>query len=75
MVKILKFDPCLIQDYLETNDEESSEDNNGMTHVGNGFYMYHELYSKLYNHQKEGVLWLWSLFKKKKGGILGDDMG
>ena len=65
----------IIQDYLKANADESSDEDNGMTHVGNGFYMYQELYEKLYSHQKEGVLWLWSLFRKKKGGILGDDMG
>ena len=64
------------QDYLAANADDSSEDdNNGMVEVGNGFYLYKDLYNKLYAHQKEGVLWLWSLYKKKKGGILGDDMG
>ena len=46
-----------------------------MVQVGSGFYMYKDLYSKLYNHQKQGVLWMWGLHKKNKGGILGDDMG
>ena len=46
-----------------------------MAHVGDGFYLFHELYDKLYKHQREGVLWLWKIHKAKKGGILGDDMG
>lgn len=46
-----------------------------MVHVGNGYFMYKELFEKLYDHQKEAVLWMWGLHKKRKGGILGDDMG
>lgn len=33
------------------------------------------IYDKLYPHQREGVAWMWNLFKKSSGGILGDDMG
>lgn len=55
----------------DTEDDEADD----MVHLGEGFYLYQDLYEKLYTHQKEGVLWMWGLFKKKKGGILGDDMG
>ena len=34
-----------------------------------------ELWSKLYDHQKIGVKWLWRLHKQGTGGILGDEMG
>ena len=44
-------------------------------HVGNGFYLAKPLYASLFDHQLEGVLFLWGLFKEKKGGILGDNMG
>jgi SNF2 family DNA or RNA helicase len=59
------------------NDDDSDvkEDDDAMTHMGDGYYLFSELYNQLYSHQREGVLWMWSLFKKKKGGILGDDMG
>lgn len=33
------------------------------------------LYDKLYDYQKYGVKWLWSLHQKNSGGILADDMG
>ena len=46
-----------------------------MVHLGEGFYLYKDLYSHLYEHQREGVQWMFKLFQKKKGGILGDDMG
>jgi len=46
-----------------------------MTHVGNGFYIAKSLYDRLFDYQKDGILFLWRLFRKKKGGILGDDMG
>ena len=46
-----------------------------MVHVGNGFYLAKQLYASLFDYQREGVLFLWGLFEKKKGGILGDDMG
>lgn len=57
------------------NEGDDGEDADGMKHVGDGFYLYKDLYEKLYTHQKAGVLWLWSLYQKGKGGILGDDMG
>ncbi|XP_021364793.1 DNA excision repair protein ERCC-6-like [Mizuhopecten yessoensis] len=66
--------------YLEQYDDgeesgESEGEDDGMVLVGNGFYLYRDLYNKLYDHQKAGVLWMWGLHKKRKGGILGDDMG
>ncbi|CAC5377538.1 ERCC6L [Mytilus coruscus] len=67
-----------MEQYLKEhgNEEEGNdEENNGMVHVGNGYFMYKELFEKLYDHQKEAVLWMWGLHKKRKGGILGDDMG
>ena len=30
---------------------------------------------RLYDYQREGLRWLWSLHATKQGGILGDDMG
>ncbi|GJP37396.1 hypothetical protein CLOM_g21804 [Closterium sp. NIES-68] len=29
----------------------------------------------LYDHQREGIEWMWGLHEIKRGGILGDDMG
>ncbi|KAL4223042.1 DNA excision repair protein ERCC-6-like [Mactra antiquata] len=66
-----------MEDYLAAHGDDSDDDDadNGMMHLGKGFYIYSDLYKSLYAHQQEGVLWLWSLFRRKKGGILGDDMG
>lgn len=34
-----------------------------------------EIIQRLYEHQVEGVQWMFALYKSKQGGILGDDMG
>jgi len=33
------------------------------------------IYENLFEHQRRGVQWLYSLFRKRLGGVLGDDMG
>ena len=38
------------------------------------FQLTGEAAHNLYEHQREGLKWLWSLHKRKTGGILGDDM-
>ena len=38
------------------------------------YFLSKDTYHKLYKHQKEGVKWLWGLFKHQRGGILADDM-
>lgn len=67
------------QEYLKNygGEDEEDETEGGMVQLGSdtGFFLHKDLTVKLYNHQKEGVLWLWCLHKKNKGGILGDDMG
>ncbi|KAK0043897.1 DNA excision repair protein ERCC-6 [Biomphalaria pfeifferi] len=54
---------------------ESNHPKNDMKQLAPNFYLHRKLFDQLYDHQKEGVLWLWSLYQKKKGGILADDMG
>ena len=56
----------------ESDDEDEESD---MINLGEGFMIFKELAEKIYSHQKEGVLWMWKLHKKNKGGILADDMG
>ena len=46
-----------------------------MVHVGDGFYVAKQLYDRLFDYQCQGLLFFWRLFRRKKGGILGDDMG
>lgn len=60
------------QDKSDTDDDDGDGQ---MKSLGNGFMLHTKLYEKLYRHQKEGVLWMWSLFLHGKGGILADDMG
>ncbi|XP_049618497.1 DNA excision repair protein ERCC-6-like [Syngnathus scovelli] len=41
-----------------------------------GLKMYKELYDKLYDYQRSGVAFMYSLYRDgRKGGILADDMG
>ncbi|XP_013379638.1 DNA excision repair protein ERCC-6-like [Lingula anatina] len=69
--KITKME-AYIRDHEDSGDASEESD---MIHIGKGFYLYKALCNKLYPHQKQGLLWMWSLYQKKKGGILGDDMG
>lgn len=34
-----------------------------------------QIFENLFDHQKDGVKWLYNLWVNKKGGVLGDDMG
>lgn len=73
----------LLKDYiaeLEENDEgeedeEEDEVDPDMIDIGKQFYLHKSIANKLYDYQKQGVLWFWKLFHRKQGGILGDDMG
>lgn len=41
-----------------------------------GLMLFGEMYDKLFDHQREGVAFLYNLFRDgRKGGILADDMG
>ncbi|XP_038604542.1 DNA excision repair protein ERCC-6-like [Tachyglossus aculeatus] len=61
----------------ETLEELAEEKDNEFTDVCNsGLLLYRELHHQLFEHQREGVAFLYSLFRDvKKGGILADDMG
>ncbi|XP_071509102.1 uncharacterized protein [Diadema antillarum] len=65
-----------LEAYLaENGSEDDEEEDDNMVHVGKGFYVYKDLYDKLYDYQRDSLLWFWRLHRKQKGGILGDDMG
>ena len=34
-----------------------------------------KIYTNLFDHQKEGVRWLYDHYRERKGAVLGDDMG
>uniref|UniRef100_W5KBC9 DNA excision repair protein ERCC-6-like n=1 Tax=Astyanax mexicanus TaxID=7994 RepID=W5KBC9_ASTMX len=56
--------------------EEEEEDEEFVNVNGSGLMLFKELYNKLYEHQKEGVAFLYSLHRDgRRGGILADDMG
>ncbi|CAH8520084.1 unnamed protein product [Schistosoma rodhaini] len=46
-----------------------------LVEIADGFSVPKLLYDKLYDYQKYGVKWLWSLHQRNSGGILADDMG
>ncbi|XP_066570740.1 DNA excision repair protein ERCC-6-like [Amia ocellicauda] len=60
---------------LERQGSESEDDE--FVNVNNcGLMVFKDLHDKLYDHQKEGVAFLYGLHKANKiGGILADDMG
>ncbi|XP_057312734.1 DNA excision repair protein ERCC-6-like [Hydractinia symbiolongicarpus] len=66
-----------LQEFIDNMESESDEEdeNTDMIDIGHQFYLHHSIANKLYDYQRNGVLWFWKLFKKKQGGILGDDMG
>ncbi|KAK3508889.1 hypothetical protein QTP70_012659 [Hemibagrus guttatus] len=60
----------------ELNVSEEEEEEEFVDVLGCGLMMYKGLYEQLYEHQKEGVAFLYSLHRDGRGGgILADDMG
>ncbi|XP_028631629.1 DNA excision repair protein ERCC-6-like [Grammomys surdaster] len=65
-----------LQEALEQLAEEEDDDDEFTDVCNSGLLLYRELYEKLFEHQKEGIAFLYSLYKDgRKGGILADDMG
>ncbi|XP_051847013.1 DNA excision repair protein ERCC-6-like [Antechinus flavipes] len=66
-----------IQKLQEALEELSIKGDDEFVDVCNsGLMLYRELHDRLFEHQKEGVAFLYSLYKeRRKGGILADDMG
>ncbi|KAI9544328.1 DNA excision repair protein ERCC-6-like [Dissostichus eleginoides] len=64
-----------IEELLAQNDSEE-EDEEFVNVNGSGLMLFKELYDKLYDYQRNGVAFLYSLCRDgRKGGILADDMG
>ncbi|NXJ23245.1 ERC6L protein, partial [Dicrurus megarhynchus] len=57
--------------------EQEHEEDEGFVDVcGSGLLIYGEMHGKLFQHQREGVAFLYRLHREgKPGGILADDMG
>ncbi|XP_068166778.1 DNA excision repair protein ERCC-6-like [Antennarius striatus] len=68
--RIKKIEELLSQD-------DSEEDSDDFVDVnGSGLMLFRDLYDKLYDYQRNGVAFLYSLYRDGlKGGILADDMG
>ena len=47
----------------------------GLASGGPRFELAGELAARLYDHQRDGVRWMWNLHLQGRGGILADDMG
>ncbi|XP_015268465.1 PREDICTED: DNA excision repair protein ERCC-6-like [Gekko japonicus] len=70
MTKVQKLEEALAS--LALNQEDD-----GFVNVyQSGLMLYEEMYDKLFDHQREGVAFLYGLYRDgRKGGILADDMG
>ncbi|XP_060105498.1 DNA excision repair protein ERCC-6-like [Heteronotia binoei] len=70
MVKVQKLEEALAS--LALNQEDD-----GFVNVcQSGLMLYGEMHDKLFDHQREGIAFLYSLYRdSRKGGILADDMG
>lgn len=60
---------------LEKFLEEEAANEELYTDLGDGLFLTNEVHDKLYEYQREGVKWMWELYRAENGGILGDDMG
>lgn len=73
-IAFLLFDIIVSQELI-SEDLMDTKENNSMVEIVSGFSVFHEIYEKLYPYQREGIAWMWKLYKMGKGGVLGDDMG
>ncbi|XP_054724958.1 DNA excision repair protein ERCC-6-like [Uloborus diversus] len=62
-------------EHMQSTKTDDGEDDEKMMEVAKGFKVHHSIYKKLYPYQRDGVAWMWQLYNRHKGGVLGDDMG
>uniref|UniRef100_A0A3Q2P2I2 Excision repair cross-complementation group 6-like n=1 Tax=Fundulus heteroclitus TaxID=8078 RepID=A0A3Q2P2I2_FUNHE len=68
--RIKKIEELLAENDLENKDDEFVNVNNS------GLMLFKELHDKLYDYQRDGVSFLYGLYRDgRKGGVLADDMG
>ncbi|XP_030579295.1 DNA excision repair protein ERCC-6-like [Archocentrus centrarchus] len=68
--RIKKIEELIAENDLEEEDDEFVNVNNS------GLMLFKDLYDKLFDYQRDGVAFLYSLYRDgRKGGILADDMG
>ncbi|KAG8554121.1 hypothetical protein GDO81_003672 [Engystomops pustulosus] len=74
--RIAQLEEALQRLELQNDEEEGEDDDEFVDVLGSGLLLYKDLYNKLFEHQKEGVAFMYSLHRDgRKGGILADDMG
>uniref|UniRef100_A0A8C6YEK4 DNA excision repair protein ERCC-6-like n=1 Tax=Naja naja TaxID=35670 RepID=A0A8C6YEK4_NAJNA len=65
-----------LEEALASLPVEEEEDDNFVDVCQSGFMLYGEMHDKLFDYQREGVAFLYRLYRdRRKGGILADDMG
>ncbi|XP_008417641.1 DNA excision repair protein ERCC-6-like [Poecilia reticulata] len=68
--RIKKIEELLAENDLEDEDDEFVNVNNS------GLMLFKELYDRLYDYQRDGVSFLFGLYRDgRRGGVLADDMG
>ena len=61
---------------LGASEEDFRFDNvDSLHYLRGGFSLPDTLFASLFPHQREGVRWLYGLYRGGRGGVLGDDMG
>ncbi|XP_068871898.1 DNA excision repair protein ERCC-6-like [Aphelocoma coerulescens] len=65
-----------VEEALAAAEQEQEEDEGFVDVCSSGLLIYGEMHGKLFQHQREGVAFLYRLHREgKPGGILADDMG
>eukprot|EP01083_Nonionella_stella_P066887 176505_1 len=59
----------------DTNNDDEDSKKNTFDYDTFEYTLPCEIYDKLYEYQRECLVWFYTVFKSKNGGILGDDMG
>ncbi|NWS44928.1 ERC6L protein, partial [Probosciger aterrimus] len=66
----------VLAEVAQRGEEELEEDEGFVNVCGSGLLIYGEMHEKLFQHQREGVAFLYRLHREGlPGGILADDMG
>ena len=67
--------PSLVNDAKDLNVTYKFNTKNKKYYLTGDFSLPAKIYDNLFDHQKQGIEWLYNLWDTEKGGILGDDMG
>ncbi|KAK1163227.1 DNA excision repair protein ERCC-6-like [Acipenser oxyrinchus oxyrinchus] len=74
--RIQKLEEAVAELARQEGGSEEDDDDEFVDVNGSGLMLFRELHDKLYEHQKEGIAFLYGLHRDgRKGGILADDMG